>query len=74
MEDGKKIAQARKQLILVGVTCVFSTVFILWLLNLRNILNYNRAHANDTLAPLKNNRPLDYTWEQFKNQLDNLKK
>lgn len=74
MGEEEKIVRARKQLVAVGVVCVSVVVLILWIINLRSLFSYNRTNASDTLAPLKNTRPLNSTWEQFKSQLDNLKK
>lgn len=75
MVEPEKITKAKRQLLIVGVVCVSAVVFVLWLLNLREMFAMNRnKYASSVRAFKEASGNLGATWEDFRRQIDNIKK
>lgn len=75
MTEPERIARAKKQLILVGVSCISIIVFVLWVIHLRSTLAYAAKRAPTTSIVdsfKKTQQQLGPQWEQFRKQLQGL--
>jgi len=74
-KEHENIEKAKRQLVIVGVVCVSAVVFVLWLLNLRSILASNNSRYASPLHSFKAAPGnLGSAWNDFRNQLENLRK
>lgn len=60
---------------IVGVVCVSAVVFVIWLLNLRGMFAANQnKYASPVRAFKEAPGNLGTTWEDFKKQINDIKK
>ena len=65
--EAEKIIKAKKQLLLIGVICVATVIFVLWLVNLRSILKYNRNQYASPFPALQTPKDeLKNSWREFR--------
>lgn len=50
MNEDEKTIKARKQLAVIGASCVAVVVFTLWLVHLPKVIAYNREHHPSTFS------------------------
>ncbi len=75
MTEHEKIAKAKRQLLIIGVVCVSAVVFVLWLLNLRTMFAVNRnKYTSPTRAFKESSENLGGAWNDFRNQIESLRK
>lgn len=75
LSEDEKLVKAKRQLLVVGVTCVAVVVATLWLISLRTTLARNRKIYPAAFRSILRAQPeLDTNWQQFKEHLQRLRR